>query len=384
MRQTLLGFEAGSCLLRDHHGRVEAIQVDLVVPALRRAFSTTPARVDAVVGAHGAVAAGAAARRGLARAASARASSVRMPAAERRCRSRRGDPAGARRAARARPTGAQRRPSTVRTGTWLGRRRFAAAPKKPTSAPAAGGTDPLVEQRAREPPVPGPGPEGELSSAARRNCATSGFVASAAPTGDYGLDVHIDTGVLGLSHGGLMSALQDLLVTPLWMALVWVVHALCVMLEWCFTLNLLDSPASGQLGSGLRQMQQALTDPWIPLVLAVACVLVALRRPHPPSRRGDARPGAGDGRDDGRRAVGDRGSQRDASARSGRGPTRRASERSPLPPGERPRTRRGARPEHAGRLLGGGRSAVVLPGVRRTSAGAANRRAPNLACGRPA
>ena len=71
-----------------------------------------------------------------------------------------------------------------------------------------------------------------------------------------------------------MSALQDLLVTPLWMALVWVVHALCVMLEWCFTLNLLDSPASGQLGSGLRQMQRALTDPWIPLVLSVACVLV--------------------------------------------------------------------------------------------------------------
>ena len=71
-----------------------------------------------------------------------------------------------------------------------------------------------------------------------------------------------------------MSALQDLLVTPIWMALVWVVHALCVMLEWCFTLNLLDSPLSGGVGRGLRQMQQALTDPWIPAVLAVACVLV--------------------------------------------------------------------------------------------------------------
>ena len=57
-----------------------------------------------------------------------------------------------------------------------------------------------------------------------------------------------------------MSALQDLLVTPIWMALVWVVHALCVMLEWCFTLNLLDSPLSGGVGRGLRQMQRALTD----------------------------------------------------------------------------------------------------------------------------
>jgi hypothetical protein len=43
MRQTLLELEAGRCLFRDHRGRVEAIQVDVVVPSLLRAFSTTPA-----------------------------------------------------------------------------------------------------------------------------------------------------------------------------------------------------------------------------------------------------------------------------------------------------------------------------------------------------
>ncbi len=43
MRQRLLEFEAGRCLFRDHRGRVEAIQVDVVVPSLLRAFSTTPA-----------------------------------------------------------------------------------------------------------------------------------------------------------------------------------------------------------------------------------------------------------------------------------------------------------------------------------------------------
>ena len=31
-------------ILRDHYGRVEAIQVDLVAPALLRALSTTPPR----------------------------------------------------------------------------------------------------------------------------------------------------------------------------------------------------------------------------------------------------------------------------------------------------------------------------------------------------
>jgi hypothetical protein len=44
MRQSLLELEAGRCLLRDHYGRVEAIQVDVVAPALLRALSTTPGR----------------------------------------------------------------------------------------------------------------------------------------------------------------------------------------------------------------------------------------------------------------------------------------------------------------------------------------------------
>jgi hypothetical protein len=41
-RELLLEMEAGRCLLRDHSGRVEAIQVEVVAPSLLRAFSTTP------------------------------------------------------------------------------------------------------------------------------------------------------------------------------------------------------------------------------------------------------------------------------------------------------------------------------------------------------
>jgi hypothetical protein len=44
MRQFLLNLEAGRCLFRDHQGRVEAIQVDLVAPSLLKALSTTPRR----------------------------------------------------------------------------------------------------------------------------------------------------------------------------------------------------------------------------------------------------------------------------------------------------------------------------------------------------
>ena len=43
-RQCLLDFQAGRCLFRDHTGRVEAIQVDVVVPSLLHALSTRPAR----------------------------------------------------------------------------------------------------------------------------------------------------------------------------------------------------------------------------------------------------------------------------------------------------------------------------------------------------
>jgi hypothetical protein len=42
MRESLLEFDAGRCLFRDHIGRVEAIQVDVVAPTLLAAFSTTP------------------------------------------------------------------------------------------------------------------------------------------------------------------------------------------------------------------------------------------------------------------------------------------------------------------------------------------------------
>jgi hypothetical protein len=134
-------------------------------------------------------------------------------------------------------------------------------------------SDPLVSNGLGSPSCRGAMGMGALSPARARNCSTSGFSAAGAPTGNYGLDVHIDTGLLGLSDGGLLSIVQDLFVAPVWMALVWSVHALVVMLEWCFAIDLLDSPASGGVGRGLREMQASFTDPWLASVLAVAAVV---------------------------------------------------------------------------------------------------------------
>jgi hypothetical protein len=136
--------------------------------------------------------------------------------------------------------------------------------------------DPLVSNGLGSPLCRAIPRAGNLPGSSRRNCETSGFVASGSQTADFGVDVHIDTGLLGLSSGGLSTVVQDICVTPLWMALVWAVHALLVMLEWCFTLDLLDS-ASVRVGlaHGLRQMQSAFTIPWLATVLAAASVLTA-------------------------------------------------------------------------------------------------------------
>jgi hypothetical protein len=115
----------------------------------------------------------------------------------------------------------------------------------------------------------------ELSEASRRNCQTSGFMAAGAPTGDYGLDVHIDTGLLPFSGGNLLSTVQGLLVTPEWLGLVWLVHSLVVMLEWCFALDLIDSASAGGLTAGLASAQASFTTPLLAATLAVAATLAA-------------------------------------------------------------------------------------------------------------
>jgi hypothetical protein len=136
------------------------------------------------------------------------------------------------------------------------------------SAPPSGG-DPLVENGLGSPLCGAPA---ELPATARRNCETSGFEAAGAPTGDYGLDVHIDTGVLGLNS---QTVLQDYLVEPVWMGLVWVVHALIVALEWCFALDLLDSSVLGSLERSLRATQSSFTGPWLVPALALAALAAA-------------------------------------------------------------------------------------------------------------
>jgi hypothetical protein len=134
------------------------------------------------------------------------------------------------------------------------------------------GGDPLVDNGLGSPTC-GEG-VGELSAQAQSNCRTSGFAPAPAPSADYAFDIHF-------GDGGLFDVLEPLelfqqyLLAPVWMGLVWVVHALLAMIEWAYTIDLLPSSAANGLGRALQATQAAFTQPWLAFALAVAAVLVA-------------------------------------------------------------------------------------------------------------
>jgi hypothetical protein len=159
------------------------------------------------------------------------------------------------------------------------------APSKPpltSSSTAAGGGeaeaeqgagvgDPLVSNGLGSPLCRAGGGEGDLSSQATSDCRTSGFEAGPVPTGNYGFDVHINTGVTKV-NADLKNYLQDLLQLG-WTVLVALVHGLIVMVEWCYTIDLLRSGAMSGVTQALGAMRATVTRPWLALVLALAAVL---------------------------------------------------------------------------------------------------------------
>jgi hypothetical protein len=144
-----------------------------------------------------------------------------------------------------------------------------ASAEEASSSAAPSGGDPLVGNGLGSPMCEDRA-GAELSTPSTRNCRTSGFEAAQAPTGNYAFDVHINTGLLGANSETLE---QDYLIAPVWMALVWIVHALIVALEWCFTIDLLNSSAMSGVASALRSAQAVFTQPWLVMALAIAAVL---------------------------------------------------------------------------------------------------------------
>ena len=220
MRHTLLELEAGRCLLRDHRGRIEAVQVDVVIPSLLARVLDHPG-VRVTAGSIGRCALLAPAV-GLCIALAATSAHADAPSAHSsRAANVRGGP-------RVAGTVGDRAPTAPPLSTGSESSPQVDSGEEAASSTPQGEPDPLVSNGLGSPLCKGALGAGELPATGRRNCETSGFVAAAAPTADYGIDVHIDTGVLGLN---LDTITQDVIVQPLWMALVWAVHALVVMLD---------------------------------------------------------------------------------------------------------------------------------------------------------
>jgi hypothetical protein len=113
-----------------------------------------------------------------------------------------------------------------------------------------------------------------LSARARARCAASGTVSAGAPMSHWGFDVHIDTGMFGISGRTFLAAFQSLVLTPGWWLLAWLTQALLGLLEWCYSLNLLDGQGLSGVRRAMAGAQRAFTDPWLVLALAIAAIAV--------------------------------------------------------------------------------------------------------------
>ena len=143
----------------------------------------------------------------------------------------------------------------------------------PVSTPAAAGAP--TSDGFTSPACTTPALFSQISASARRDCAISGVAVAPVPLANYAIDTNIDSG-LGASFGDdADSVVQDLLITPIWTALVWLVHAVVVALEWCYTIDLLAPELMGQVGHALASAEEIFTEPWLGLALSSAGVACA-------------------------------------------------------------------------------------------------------------
>jgi hypothetical protein len=112
----------------------------------------------------------------------------------------------------------------------------------------------------------------QLSVAERTNCEVSGVAVAPVPLSNYAVDINIPSGLDASFHQDLDTIVQDLLVTPVWTAVVWLIHVVLIALEWCYSIDLLAPTTLARASSALGGAKRVFTDPWLGLVLAVAAV----------------------------------------------------------------------------------------------------------------
>lgn len=157
----------------------------------------------------------------------------------------------------------------------------AAATPDPTPAPTPGGTaapaapsastskgdyaDPLSALGAGS-----PGCRRPSGTQARASCTRSGSVAHAYPVSAYGFDVQVGFSVTNLGDS-FLGALQSI-AALIWMALVYLVKAVLLLLEWAFSLDLLGAAMTDVRETLDRLHRDVFGETWFIAALSVAAL----------------------------------------------------------------------------------------------------------------
>jgi hypothetical protein len=137
-----------------------------------------------------------------------------------------------------------------------------AAPAEPTR-PTAAASDPLGDLGATSPSC-----RDDVGAQALRNCRATGSIAHGHPLNSYGYDIQIGFSISHLDRS-FLGALQSI-GALIWMALVFLVKGVLLLLEWGFSIDLLGT-AMAQARTALTTLhEQVIGQPWFLAALSFA------------------------------------------------------------------------------------------------------------------
>jgi len=105
-----------------------------------------------------------------------------------------------------------------------------------------------------------------LSANEKRNCFVTGTPESRYPTSNYGVDIHIDTGLDNIV-GNFQNLLAQL-ANAIWMALLFVLSLVMTLLGWAFELSpFTDNGVMAEVSAGLERFYRVFTSPFFVFAL---------------------------------------------------------------------------------------------------------------------
>ena len=222
LRSQLQSFRKGRCFMRDYEGRVAPVQIDPVDPAILACARHATGDDDVI----------------------ARATALAI--ARRWWR----------RLWRA-PTTRRAAPRAPRRSRLAHRRHRGRGTRSPASY-----ADPLSALGAASPTC-----RSEVSARGRRNCRSSGAVEHRYPLSSYGFDVQVGFSITHMQDS-FLGALQSI-AALIWMALVYLVKGVMLLLEWAFSLDLLGATMSRVRATLNTLHTRVIGQPWFLAAISV-------------------------------------------------------------------------------------------------------------------